>query len=357
MSQPSPPSAPNASKEYKQGIEIYLKYLPKMLRQEQQFRELYDPKRIEEQQMLQALYGPTQYNQQLQALRQLDPMGYAMRNQLGAEIRRALSRGAVDPRQAEAYRMLGQSVTGNLARGTQLDPAFQRQLQQSIRAGQSARGNIMGNAPISAEALYQGQRAQQLLQQRQGATQAFLGLQNPRERALAEAGSFLSLRDPISQIAGITSVAPDRASAYVNPNAGYMGQQWGLQNYANQLGAYQAGGGATNPWMNALSGAASGAAAGTMYNFPYGTAIGAIGGGLTGYFSDERLKKNIIDTGERTKDGVPIVTFEWVQGVLGRWKGVIAQTVLKYRPDAVFPYHGYLMVDYAALGVECMEVK
>ena len=47
---------------------------------------------------------------------------------------------------------LGQNVTGDLALRTQLDPQFQRELQQYQRSGQSARGNILGNAPGSAEA-------------------------------------------------------------------------------------------------------------------------------------------------------------------------------------------------------------
>jgi hypothetical protein len=42
--------------------------------------------------------------------------------------------------------------------------------------------------------------------------------------------------------------------AYVNPNAGFQGQQFQLQNYQNALGAYglqnqQSGG---NPWMSAI---------------------------------------------------------------------------------------------------------
>src|SRR6266478_4707246 len=111
MSTPKTPSAPDPAKSYAQGIQIYLKNLPTMLKKEQQARETYDPQRIEEQQRLQDLYGPNQYNQQLQALNQLDPEGQSMRNLLGYKIGTALDRGYIDPQQAAAYRALGQRTT------------------------------------------------------------------------------------------------------------------------------------------------------------------------------------------------------------------------------------------------------
>jgi hypothetical protein len=223
-----------------------------MLAQEQMYRGMYDPQRIAEQQSLQAQFGPTQYAQQLAALRQLDPTGYAARQ------------------------ALGQRVLGDLNRGTQLDPEYARQLEQNVRAGQSARGNILGNSAVSAEALYKGQRAQQLYGQR-----------------LAEAGGFLGLQTPEQQVAGISSVYPDRSSAYVNPNAGYQGQQWGLQNYQNQLAQYTASGGANNPWMGALAGSAQGAATGAQFGGGYGALAGGVIGGVGGYFSDPKTKTDV----------------------------------------------------------------
>src|SRR5437879_518130 len=130
MGQQPPPKAPNPSREYERGIQIYLQHLPEMLQQEQANRGLYDPQRIAEQQGLQAQFGPTQYAQQLSALKQLDPTGYNLRQQLG------------------------QRVAGDLNRGYTQDPAVLRQEQQAVRAGQSARGNITGNAAGTAEALY-----------------------------------------------------------------------------------------------------------------------------------------------------------------------------------------------------------
>src|SRR5689334_4897436 len=118
MSQQQPPQAPSFGQSYGQGISIYDRWLPVLLRQEEQYRNLYDPQRIQEQQGLQAQFGPTQYAQQLQALSQLDPTGTALRTSLGNQIAGMLGQGYVDPLQARAYNMLGQSVTGQLARGT-----------------------------------------------------------------------------------------------------------------------------------------------------------------------------------------------------------------------------------------------
>jgi hypothetical protein len=323
MGSPSTPSAPDPAKTYQSGINVLLKNLPAMLNAEQGYRSSIDPQRIAAQQAIQKQYGPTQYGEQLSALGQLDPTGTNLRSKLGTAITGALSRGAVDPRQAAlyqnlskyvtsglqrggldptqeaVYKQLGQSVQGNLARGSQQTPDQLQQDTQSVRAGQAARGNILGDAPATAEALYAGQRGQQLLAQRQGAAQGFASLQapgttayqagaqlygmpSPTAGAFNQAGTFLSSPTPEQQLLAIQGVQPDRSNAYVNPNAGYLGQQFGLQNYQNLLAQQSASGGGSNPWASALTGAASGAIAGTQINPGYGTVIGAAAGGLYG---------------------------------------------------------------------------
>jgi hypothetical protein len=402
MSTSSAPNAPDPAKLYKQGIQIYLANLPKMLAQEQGYRSQYDPQRVAAQQGLQAQYGPTQYNQQLQALQQLDPTGTMLQQALGSQIGTDLNRGYVDPRQnalynqlsgtvgqnlaqgalspeqAAAYKALGQNVTTQMGLGTQLDPAFQRQLQQDIRAGQSARGNIYGNAATSAEALYQGQRAQQLQQQRIGNVQNYLQLQNPAQGslnaglglygqqtpnagALAQAGGYLGLQSPEQRIGAIQGVAPDRSSAYVNPNAGYQGQQFGLQNYQNQLANYSAGGGSQNPWAGAL-GAVAGTVVGGYFGGPAGAQAGGAAGGATGSylgstFSDARLKENIVRTGT-SRAGVPIFEFTFKDDPdKRRFRGTVAQELMKTRWDAVHLHNGALTVDYHKLDIPFEEVK
>ncbi len=298
MSSPQqPPTAPNPANLYQQGIQTYLRYLPETLRREQAYRDQYDPQRIQEQQRLQQIYGPGQYNQQLAALDILDPQGTSMRRTLGGQISNMLGRGYINAQQAQDYGLIGQNVLGELGRGTSMSPEMTREAQQAIRAGQSARGNSLGDAATAAEALYQGQRGQQLYQQRLGNATSFYGLQSPQAQTLAQSGSFLSLPTPESQINQIQAVNPDRSSAYVNPNAGYQGINAGNAAFGNQLAAYGAGGGSVNPWAGALGGAASGAAAGTAISPGYGTAIGALGGAALGFFSDPKTKTDVKKVG------------------------------------------------------------
>jgi hypothetical protein len=219
-----------------------------------------------------------------------------------------------------------------------------------------------------AEAVYVGQRAQQLQQQRQQASQNFLGLQNPagqaaqgllafnqlqtpQSQAMQAGYGAMAARNPMTDILGIQGVQAPVANQYVNPNAGQQAAQFGLSNYQNQLAANSLN--QSNPWLSAAGGAASGAAAGTQISPGYGTAIGAVAGGLAGYFSDERLKGNISRTELATKDGIPIVEFDMFGK---RCRGVLAQDVVKVRPDAVGNLYGFLVVDYEKLGTRMEEI-
>jgi len=391
VGQPSPPSAPDPAKTFQEGLQTWLKYLPTMLKREQQYRTQYDPQRIAEQQALQAKFGPTQYAQQLAALQQLDPLGVAMRGQLGQTIQQALTRGNIDPGQAAvfgqlgsrvgqalsqggldptqvaAYQALGQGTLGQYNRGAMMDPSLQRDVEQTLAARQGATG-AMGNAASMAAAVYTGQRAQQLQQQRTGNLAGFLGLQapeaaaiqagaqysqlqSPEERALAQAGSFLSSPTPEQQVGMIQGVTPDRGFAYVNPNAGYMGQQFGLSNYQNQLAGYNP----TNPWAGALTGAASGAISGTMINPGWGTLIGAGIGGLTGYFSDPKAK-----TGVRKVGNVPIYSYKYRSqfGIPGKFVGPMSSDVKKFAPESVRKVFGKDFVTVPnKLGLNRVKVK
>ena len=163
----------------------------------------------------------------------------------------------------------------------------------------------------------------------------------------------------VNQIGGVTAPSANR---YVNPNAGYQGQQFGLQNYQNQMAYSQLSGGGQNPWSSALGtvGGIAGNVIGGIYGGPAGSAVGGYTGGAAGnylgsLFSDERLKNNISRQGALPPDGIPIVEYDF-EGK--RWRGVLAQNVQKVRPDAVVTYPGGLLgVFYSKLGIERQEVK
>jgi hypothetical protein len=79
---------------------------------------------------------------------------------------------------------------------------------------------------------------------------------------------------------------------------------------------------------------------------------GAGGGG--GGWSDRRLKRDLVRMGV-SPSGLPIYTFQYVWGG-PRYIGVMAQDLLKLRPDAVIlDESGYYKVDYARIDVEMRE--
>jgi hypothetical protein len=74
--------------------------------------------------------------------------------------------------------------------------------------------------------------------------------------------------------------------------------------------------------------------------------------------SDRRLKENIqlIGTDERT--GLNLYEFSYKNGGGKRFIGVMADEVEKLYPEAVFEMpDGYKAVNYAALGLEMVEVE
>lgn len=78
-----------------------------------------------------------------------------------------------------------------------------------------------------------------------------------------------------------------------------------------------------------------------------GSILGFAGAALS-FFSDDRLKENIQFVG-RSENGYGIYEFNY-KGSTRRHRGVIAQDVAKYRPDAVFENsNGYMMVNPVAL--------
>lgn len=106
--------------------------------------------------------------QREQAGREIETVG-----QLAPAFREALG----DPQTERIRSELGRQIEAELAAGATLDPAMQRQVEESIRSAQTARGLSRGAGPVNAEALYKGFQAQQLRQQRQQAATQFLQTQ------------------------------------------------------------------------------------------------------------------------------------------------------------------------------------
>lgn len=82
--------------------------------------------------------------------------------------------------------------------------------------------------------------------------------------------------------------------------------------------------------------------------------IGSLIGGALAFFSDERLKENIVHVRTRP-DGLEIYRWNYV-GENVTYIGVLAQQVLDVYPLAVSQHGGFLAVDYAAIGAEMERV-
>ena len=81
---------------------------------------------------------------------------------------------------------------------------------------------------------------------------------------------------------------------------------------------------------------------------------GGLGGAIGKEFSDIRLKENIEHIGYEM--GIPIYSFSYI-GEAQRYKGVMAQDILKLKPEAVVTIDGYLAVHYDQIGIEMQPLE
>jgi hypothetical protein len=226
---------------------------------------------------------------------------------------------ALDPKAAAARAALESQVYGDVALGAQLDPATLREIQQQVRAAETARGNVRGVAPAALEAMTTGQAGLALRQQRQQAALQYLQsgqsaseraralfsqeqtyLQNVRQQALGYLGSGQTAYDVGSRyLAGAEQAAAGAAAGGVMPAGqsiyGGLPQttyspmgiaqtyESGVRDYM-RLGVGSSGGSpnkTAGALTGALGGAASGAAAGAAFG-GWGAIPGAIIGGVMG---------------------------------------------------------------------------
>lgn len=185
------------------------------------------------------------------------------------------------------------------------DQQFRR--QQQAREG-LLRESLVQGAAEQERMFNQGQRARQ-----QSISEAMLERQQPFQEAAAFFGAAPQFQSPQQPAIPQYQVqAPDVMGAiYQN----YAGQQ---QNAANRQSTL-------------------------------GNIIGAGGQMAAAYFSDRRLKENIVPVGE--SNGFHLYEFNYT-GQPQRYRGVIAQEVVETRPDAVKLVDGYMAVDYDAIGLK-----
>ena len=196
--------------DYRRGIDVYLKSLPRLLEAESGARTSYDPERVEQALALEEAY---------------------------------------DPNRARIRTQMGESIAGDLEAGYALPPGLSREIQQATRGAQSARGNIYGGAAANEEAFNTGTRAFDIYNRRLANAGTFLGMPSPAQpdrTAAYTSGGFSTG----GQIAGLGQ------QAYQNALAGYnaQGNPW-ANALAGAASGYAAGGGG---WTGLAMGAAGG---------------------------------------------------------------------------------------------------
>jgi hypothetical protein len=180
-----------------------------------------------------------------------EDMGRALRGQVGtgppAEF-------------MHTYGGLGQRVLQGLSQGYELGDELSREVEQGIRAGQTARGNYLGPALVAEEAFGRGQAALNLYNQRLGQAQTYLQGKNPediRQQQLGMLQNWLQGRNPSDVMGGMAQSFMGQQyypqNTYVDTGLGLQGagiQQQGMSAYnatlnealqaynQNQLGAY-----------------------------------------------------------------------------------------------------------------------
>ena len=194
---------------------------------------------------IQRRYGKEYNLEQIARIKEADPVGYEMRQELA------------------------RTTLEQLAKGSELTEAQAKQAEESVRGAQAARGNVLGPANIAQEALAKFDMGQRLLTQRMHAAQSYV----MGQPLTAQYGTISGAQQ------GAAMFAPQqmRQGIAQNPNAMQMGAQFVAQNYGTQVQGYQAQlANTTNPWMEGLgmiAGISGQALGGYMQGKAMGTAL------------------------------------------------------------------------------------
>jgi len=174
---------------------------------------------------------------------------------------------ASNPEQAALMDELNRQAMTDLQSGASLPPSVARELEQSVRGAQAARGFGYGMADIGQEALVKGLQAEQLQRRRQQFGQQIAGL------------NMATTQDPFLAILGRPGVQINQAMGVAG-----QGQSFNPGNVFNPESAYAGSLYANN--FNAANNAAiasTNAMAGVI-----GGGLSALGGGIGSYYGAKK---------------------------------------------------------------------
>ena len=148
-----------------------------------------------------------------------------------------------NPQFMPLYNELGGQLMGNLQLGMEMGPELTREVEQGIRAAQTARGNWLGGAPTAQEAFGRGSAALGLYNQRLGQAQNFLNSKQPTDMwSQLQLASQSDLYNPMALMA--VGTAAQQVNPQIAPNV-FGTMQEGISSYnatsANAYGSYVSG--------------------------------------------------------------------------------------------------------------------
>lgn len=179
---------------------------------------------------------------------------------LGPKAREALR--LANPDNAALLDQLNEQANSELALGAQLDPSMRREVEQGVRAGQSARGMGFGNSDLFEELMATGSRGEAMRDKRRGFASQLLGLNqaiygDPFQQILGRPSGAGAASGIFGQASGLQA-----GPSLFNPESSYMQDLFntnlnmkasGAISSANNKNAILAAG------ISALGGAAGGA--------------------------------------------------------------------------------------------------
>lgn len=219
-----------------------------------------------------------------------------------------------------------------------LDPSYDFRLEQGVKAmdsSASARGNLFSGAQAKQLQEYGQDMASQEY------SNAFSRMQTANTNAYNQAKSTYD-----------TNLNTDKAMAGVGQNSAGSIQNAG-QAMGSAVGSSITEQGnilAQQQIQNANISAQAQAQQTSNTSNAVGSAIG-----IASLFSDERLKDNLVFIEE--DNGHKVYSWNWNKeaialGITSKEKGVIAQEVMIYMPEAISKQGNYYQVDYSQLGLK-----
>lgn len=240
---------PDYQKLFMQGWTAQNQMTPEQVYQDFKLRSMYAPAEQEQALNLYKQYAP-QYNQANMAML-----------------------GKIDPQYLTGYKNLGADVTRDLGYGSHLTPEQLQLDNANINAAQAARGNVRGNANVSAAGLYDANAQDQMYQQRLGNMANFLRQGGP-ESKFSELGGNAGQAALQQGTGGLTQpgteyyqIPQNFGQSYVNNSS--LGFQQSEQEALQQAQAAYGPGVHVNPWIASLTAG-------------FGALAGGGGKGLTG---------------------------------------------------------------------------